>query len=160
GGVIMPRVLRNIQVREISTVDRGAGHGVKIMLMKRDDEQTDAEYLLAKADEDYARRIAKAKQAREETMPATQESNVQNGEVLWADYVNLIATRDKLSKSKAIDRALADGMGQTIFELAKQAKAYDVLKAEILATRTGDSGNATGRSGPLIDDGNRSVSPV
>jgi hypothetical protein len=30
------RVLRNIKVEEVSSVDRGAGHGVRVMLMKRD----------------------------------------------------------------------------------------------------------------------------
>lgn len=32
----MPRVLRNLKISEVSGVDRGAGRGVKIMLMKRD----------------------------------------------------------------------------------------------------------------------------
>jgi hypothetical protein len=35
----MPRVLRNLKIREISGVDRGAGVGVKVVLMKRAEEE-------------------------------------------------------------------------------------------------------------------------
>jgi len=35
----MPRVLRNLRIDEVSAVSRGAGEGVRIMLMKRDDAQ-------------------------------------------------------------------------------------------------------------------------
>lgn len=35
----MARVLRNLKINEVSGVDRGAGHGVKIMLMKRAEEK-------------------------------------------------------------------------------------------------------------------------
>ena len=33
----MARILRNLQIREISSVDKGAGEGVKVVLMKRHD---------------------------------------------------------------------------------------------------------------------------
>ncbi len=36
----MPRVLRNLKINEVSGVDKGAGRGVKIMLMKRADDDT------------------------------------------------------------------------------------------------------------------------
>src|SRR6516162_10895995 len=36
------RLLRNLRINEVSAVDRGAGEGVKIVLMKRDDEPPDA----------------------------------------------------------------------------------------------------------------------
>ena len=32
----MPRLLKELSISEVSSVDRGAGHGVRIMLMKRD----------------------------------------------------------------------------------------------------------------------------
>src|SRR6516164_3483477 len=35
----MPRVLRNLKIIEVSGVDKGAGRGVRIMLMKRDDDK-------------------------------------------------------------------------------------------------------------------------
>jgi hypothetical protein len=34
-----PRMLRNLKIAEVSSVDSGAGHGVRVMLMKRDAEQ-------------------------------------------------------------------------------------------------------------------------
>lgn len=34
----MPRRLKNLVIKEVSSVDRGAGQGVKVLLMKRDDE--------------------------------------------------------------------------------------------------------------------------
>ncbi len=37
----MPRILRNLKINEVSGVDRGAGRGVKIMLMKRDVDEID-----------------------------------------------------------------------------------------------------------------------
>lgn len=39
----MPRVLKDIKISEVSSVDRGAGRGVKVLLMKRDDasQETD-----------------------------------------------------------------------------------------------------------------------
>lgn len=48
----MPRVLKDIRITEVSSVDRGAGEGVKVMLMKRDDpkaetKMTDAEITAA-----------------------------------------------------------------------------------------------------------------
>lgn len=33
----MPSILRNLKILEVSSVDRGAGEGVKVVLMKRDD---------------------------------------------------------------------------------------------------------------------------
>jgi hypothetical protein len=37
----MPRILRNLKITEISSVDKGAGDGVRIVLMKRYDERSD-----------------------------------------------------------------------------------------------------------------------
>lgn len=37
----MPTVLRNLKILEVSSVDRGAGEGVKIVLMKRDADTAD-----------------------------------------------------------------------------------------------------------------------
>jgi hypothetical protein len=34
----MPKILRRLRINEVSSVDRGAGEGVKIMLMKREEE--------------------------------------------------------------------------------------------------------------------------
>src|SRR5262249_21158073 len=40
-GHLMPRILRNLKITEISSVDKGAGDGVRIVLMKRHDERSD-----------------------------------------------------------------------------------------------------------------------
>jgi hypothetical protein len=40
----MPRILTKLKINEVSSVDRGAGEGVKIVLMKRDDSD-DPPYL-------------------------------------------------------------------------------------------------------------------
>lgn len=37
----MPRTLKNIRITEVSSVDRGAGEGVKVLLMKRSDPKTE-----------------------------------------------------------------------------------------------------------------------
>lgn len=42
----MPRRLKNLRISEVSTVDRGAGEGVKILLMKRSGERLTAEQAL------------------------------------------------------------------------------------------------------------------
>jgi hypothetical protein len=35
----MPRVLKDLHITEVSSVDRGAGEGVKVMLIKRDGQR-------------------------------------------------------------------------------------------------------------------------
>jgi len=37
----MPTMLRNLKISEVSSVDRGAGEGVQILLMKRADDAED-----------------------------------------------------------------------------------------------------------------------
>lgn len=39
----MPRILRNLRIEEVSGVDRGAGEGVRVLLMKRDDAPPNTE---------------------------------------------------------------------------------------------------------------------
>jgi hypothetical protein len=39
--LVLPKILTNIRIDEVSAVDKGAGEGVKIMLMKRDDDDRD-----------------------------------------------------------------------------------------------------------------------
>jgi hypothetical protein len=35
----IPRILKDLVISEVSSVDRGAGHGVQVVLMKRDETQ-------------------------------------------------------------------------------------------------------------------------
>ena len=39
----MPRLLKDLQINDVSSVDRGAGVGVKVLLMKRDDSPDDVD---------------------------------------------------------------------------------------------------------------------
>jgi hypothetical protein len=41
-----PKVLRNLKIREVSSVDRGAGKGVKVVFMKRDQGGTTLDTLI------------------------------------------------------------------------------------------------------------------
>lgn len=68
----MPRILEKLTIREVSSVDRGAGDGVKVLLMKRDDQLTaEALYDLQKAETlpssaaAYLKRTFTAEQRRE-----------------------------------------------------------------------------------------------
>jgi len=56
----MPNILRRLKINEVSSVDRGAGKGVKIMLMKRDDDRQ-----LPDEVEGYLKREFSAEQRRE-----------------------------------------------------------------------------------------------
>jgi hypothetical protein len=46
----MPRILTKLKITEVSAVDRGAGHNVRILLMKRDDTARSFNDFMAKAD--------------------------------------------------------------------------------------------------------------
>jgi hypothetical protein len=56
---MMPRILTKLRIDEVSAVDRGAGDGVKIVLMKRDDTPRSKPHL-----ERYQRRLRKLRESR------------------------------------------------------------------------------------------------
>jgi hypothetical protein len=106
----MTRVLRNLKILEVSGVDRGAGRGTKIVLMKRVDNAGEIE-IHRHADgevEIYPRREAE--------MPKV---DIRKALPLWSALVELIRKREGVTTSKAIDMALADEMGRELFQLAK-----------------------------------------
>ena len=37
----MPRLLKDLKINDVSSVDRGAGEGVRVVLLKRDDQTTE-----------------------------------------------------------------------------------------------------------------------
>jgi hypothetical protein len=96
------RILRNLKINEVSGVDRGAGRGVKIMLMKRD--------------------------TQEDTMTPQTTFTVAKSANMWTLYCDLIRKRDNCTRSEAINRALATETGAELFSLAKVATAADVCK--------------------------------
>jgi hypothetical protein len=104
-----PRVLRNLVINEISTVDKGAGEGVQI--------------LLAKA----ARSLPERQAALREEQERSALSPIAKAARLWGGYLDFIAARDKVSVSKAVDIALREETGRELFALAKQATAVDKL---------------------------------
>jgi hypothetical protein len=77
------RRLKNLRISEISMVDRGAGEGVNIVLAKRHDEP-------------------------EESNMQTQSVDVTKALPMWESYVDLVAKRDKCSRSIAYDKAMRE----------------------------------------------------
>jgi hypothetical protein len=88
---LRPRVLRNLSVREVSLVDKGAGRGVDVKLLKRE----------------------------EPTMPLVEVR--KRCDALWHTYVSFIAERDKCTNHEAINKALATEMGRELFQTARDA---------------------------------------
>jgi hypothetical protein len=130
------RRLKNLAIREVSGVRAGAGRGVKVMLLKSDgDESAALDALaysidsivgddslgdtekLAKVDESIGQFNEYCAQESEEAMPTTHQDVDANK--LWNCFTDMVAKRDGLTKSKAIDRALTDETGRSLFELAK-----------------------------------------
>jgi hypothetical protein len=61
----MARILRNLQIREISSVDKGAGEGVRVVLMKRHNESHGHSSRLRKT---FTRALRKARSEYDEEM--------------------------------------------------------------------------------------------
>src|SRR5713101_6204254 len=98
----MPRILRNLKIREVSAVDKGAGRGVRVMLIKRlDDDDTE-----------------------NTTMPNV---DINKATPMFNEYVGLIMKRDGVSRSRAYDIALTDETGRALFDLSMTA---DRLRSE------------------------------
>ena len=57
----MPRILTKLRISEVSAVDKGAGNGVRIMLMKRDDDRPRSKPHVERA----ARRLRKLQEERD-----------------------------------------------------------------------------------------------
>ena len=102
----MPRLLKDLQINDVSSVDRGAGEGVKIMLMKRDDTNADE----SPSDNqtlqiDMTGLLRKALNAETDAMTAEQIK-------------------------KQIDDAVNAAMKATGEQIAKLSQDSDALKAE------------------------------
>jgi hypothetical protein len=70
----MPRVLKDIRIQEVSSVDRGAGQGVRVMLMKREDDLSKAESNMT--DAEIQALVAKAAgEAVAQALVAVQKAN-------------------------------------------------------------------------------------
>lgn len=67
----MPRVLKDLHINEVSSVDRGAGRGVKVLLMKRDEGSTPTNGESKMTDAELQAAIAKAAADAAATVTAT-----------------------------------------------------------------------------------------
>jgi hypothetical protein len=164
------RVLRNLVINEVSGVDRGAGRGVKIMLMKRrqcaadqalamavqsiceDDTVSDkaaliresvaqyTDYVLNKLDEE-----ADASSERHSNKEADVETiSVGKSVGLFTALASMIQKRDGCSASQALDRARREMPDAWL--LAKAASAADALGMDAGGRRVTDRSASHGDS--------------
>ena len=134
----MPRILRNLKVNEVSSVDKGAGEGVRIMLMKREfsgkERSAAADSGAAMPDGSYpiktvqdlknaiqaigrAKNPAKAKAhiksrakalGQSNLIPDTWKRDTAAAVSALADVVESIAKDDSCDKLAALDEAIED----------------------------------------------------
>lgn len=124
----MPRILRNLKIHEVSSVDKGAGRGVKVMLMKRaDDPVLDV------------RGIIKPKHKREPDMTPEQIAEMikKSVESATANFATEIAKRDmeilvlKMSPDEQSHCKDMDDAGKKSFMAMKpEDRAAKMKKAE------------------------------
>jgi hypothetical protein len=115
----MPRILRNLQIREISGVDKGAGRGVKILLMKRffPDDNIDIASIPAPAAE------------KQESITMRAENITRKAMDVWDEHLALLQKSNNCSRSRAFDLAMQQSASaRELFGLLKSASAFDVLK--------------------------------
>ena len=134
----MPRVLKDITINEVSSVDRGAGRGVRVMLMKRDDDS--AAYW--KRDFSQAERDAAASSGAamsDGSFPVKTEADLKNA-------IQAIGRAKDPAKAKAHikSRAKALGLANLIPDTWKRDDSgeIDMSKEEIdamVAKAVGDA---------------------
>jgi hypothetical protein len=109
----MSRILRNLKINEVSGVDRGAGRGVKIMLMKRDD----------------GIEITRRAPTEQDLQEVQMRNDVLKGQAfaLWQEQINDIRKRDNCSRSAAIDRLQQTDIGSRLWSIVKNLTG-DVAK--------------------------------
>jgi hypothetical protein len=130
----MPRILRNLIINEVSGVDRGAGKGVKIMLMKRDHPGGGTEIV---------RKVIKQAE-----MPISTPATACMG---FDTYCEVLAKKDGITKSAAINKALGDLTGRALYQMGRSASAADVLKLGDGELPNGRIDGSSGRASPLHD---------
>jgi hypothetical protein len=105
----MPRILRRLKINEVSSVDRGAGEGVHIMLMKRDDELDDETlaYLKREFSAEQRREAASSGAALPDgSFPIHNKSDLHNA-------MRAIGRAKDPAKAKAHIRRRAKALGLT-----------------------------------------------
>jgi hypothetical protein len=94
------RILRGLRIAEVSAVDRGAGRGVKVMLMKRVEE--------------------------DKAMPAIDIE--KRASATWESAVSLIQKQQNCTRSRAVDVALANPAFREAFDLARDVHLFRMEK--------------------------------
>lgn len=133
----MPRTLKNIRITEVSSVDRGAGEGVKVLLMKRAEPKVETDMLTKEEIEKIAKDASAATLA-----PVTAENAMLKAEIailkMSADhksYHDQLATDDlkkvfrdaddagrtSIMKAAPIKKAVALSDDPAVQDLAKRA---------------------------------------
>jgi len=103
------RLLRNLRINEVSAVDRGAGEGVKIVLMKRADDEPRSKGPLERAER--AERIERRRRERDEF--EGRERLIQGRERGAALFKYYLAKADKpADKAPPLDPVIADDVDQ------------------------------------------------
>lgn len=129
----MPRKLSNLSIREVSSVSRGAGENVKILLMKRDDSSR--EIKAPKLAKDFDEQVAKATAALNATVKAINESDIEDREAAIAKAVSdfnqhvakLCGEEDngEVTMSKELEAAIAKMQADLAFaKMTDPHKAY------------------------------------
>ncbi|HZT90292.1 MAG TPA: hypothetical protein VFA12_20295 [Stellaceae bacterium] len=92
----MAKILRNLRITEVSSVDRGAGEGVKVVLMKRDEKTMDIQIDAALAKIDAA---GEADPVIKRTFTAQQRREYARSGVAMKDGSYPIANRADLERA-------------------------------------------------------------
>jgi hypothetical protein len=157
-------VLRNLNIREISLVDRGAGEGCRIVLAKRVDDEPDVELLTAGRDRALMQLAADAKTradeiVRQEKMERAMETNAvlkREAFSIWQDRIAEFAKTLNVNRTRATDAFLRTEEGARLWNVVKNLNGSEIVKL-------GNDG-LSGRPSPLLpqrggrmmdDQGNR-----
>jgi hypothetical protein len=128
----VPKVLAHLRIDEVSAVDRGAGEGVKIMLMKRNDDEP---YWKREFSEGQRREDAKSGAAEGDgSFPIHNASDLKNA-------MRAIGRSKNPGKTKAHIRARARALGLTD-QLSDAFKRKDRPMSKFMEFFTGKRGNA------------------
>jgi hypothetical protein len=123
GFVKQPRILRNLKINEVSGVDRGAGKGVKVVLMKRDDSEDQlieaiagavAEAIAPLADEIETLKQEQVFQQEEAAMQTDILKVDADAEAKWQGHIQSIMEKDRLTEAKAVNKFLLTREGQLL----------------------------------------------
>ena len=103
----MPKILRRLKINEVSSVDRGAGEGVKIMLMKHDDYDDEHEYWKREFTQEQRERAADSGAALPDgSFPIHNKGDLHNA-------MQAIGRAKDPAKAKAHIRRRAKALGLT-----------------------------------------------